>query len=120
MVVYVSHEQVFSEPILKNFANETGVKVRAIYDTERTKEHGRYKSAHRRGEQSAADIALTDRERDKWKRSSALEARVSISATWQSIEMPALRLSHSMVVCADPASKGIRIAEWVCCSTSIP
>jgi len=34
VVVYVSHDQVFSEPILKDFENDTGIKVRAIYDTE--------------------------------------------------------------------------------------
>src|ERR1700722_3382842 len=39
-VVYVSHDQVFSEPILKDFENETGIKVRAIYDTEETKSTG--------------------------------------------------------------------------------
>ena len=39
-VVYVSHDQVFSEPILKDFERDTGVKVRAIYDTEETKSTG--------------------------------------------------------------------------------
>ena len=40
VVVYVSHDQVFSEPILKDFERDTGVKVRAIYDTEETKSTG--------------------------------------------------------------------------------
>src|SRR6516164_4128111 len=40
VVVYVSHDQVFSEPILKDFEKETGVKVRALYDTEETKSTG--------------------------------------------------------------------------------
>jgi iron(III) transport system substrate-binding protein len=40
VVVYVSHDQVFSEPILKDFENETGIKVRAVYDTEETKSTG--------------------------------------------------------------------------------
>ena len=40
VVVYVSHDQVFSEPILKDFEKDTGVKVRAIYDTEETKSTG--------------------------------------------------------------------------------
>jgi iron(III) transport system substrate-binding protein len=40
VVVYVSHDQVFSEPILKDFEKETGVRVRAIYDTEETKSTG--------------------------------------------------------------------------------
>jgi iron(III) transport system substrate-binding protein len=40
VVVYVSHDQVFSEPILKDFEKETGISVRAIYDTEETKSTG--------------------------------------------------------------------------------
>jgi iron(III) transport system substrate-binding protein len=40
VVVYVSHDQVFSEPILNDFENETGIKVRAVYDTEETKSTG--------------------------------------------------------------------------------
>ena len=39
-VVYVSHDQVFSEPILTDFEKETGIKVRAVYDTEETKSTG--------------------------------------------------------------------------------
>ena len=33
LVVYVSHDQVFSEPILKDFERDTGITVRALYDT---------------------------------------------------------------------------------------
>jgi len=40
VVVYVSHDQVFSEPILKDFEEETGIRVRAIYDTDETKSTG--------------------------------------------------------------------------------
>src|SRR5262249_9457520 len=40
VVVYVSHDQIFSEPILKDFEKETGIKVRAVYDTEETKSTG--------------------------------------------------------------------------------
>ena len=36
----MSHDQVFSEPILADFERETGIKVRAIYDTEETKSTG--------------------------------------------------------------------------------
>jgi len=38
VVVYVSEDQVFSEPILKDFERETGVKVRAVFDTEGNQE----------------------------------------------------------------------------------
>lgn len=40
VVVYVSHDQVFSEPILKDFEKDTGIQIRAIYDTEETKSAG--------------------------------------------------------------------------------
>jgi len=40
VVVYVSEDQVFSEPILKDFERETGIKVKAVYDTEETKSTG--------------------------------------------------------------------------------
>jgi len=40
VVVYVSEDQVFSEPILRDFEQETGVQVRAVYDTEEAKSTG--------------------------------------------------------------------------------
>ena len=40
VVVYTSVDQVFSEPILKSFEVETGIKVKAVYDTEETKSTG--------------------------------------------------------------------------------
>ena len=40
VVVYVSHDQVFSEPILKDFERDTGITVKAVYDTEETKSAG--------------------------------------------------------------------------------
>ncbi len=40
VVVYVSEDQVFSEPILTDFEKETGIKVKAVYDTEESKSTG--------------------------------------------------------------------------------
>src|SRR5215467_12361160 len=40
VVVYTSEDQVFSEPILKDFEKASGIKVRAVYDTEETKSTG--------------------------------------------------------------------------------
>lgn len=40
VVVYTSVDQVFSEPILRDFENATGIKVKALYDTEETKSTG--------------------------------------------------------------------------------
>lgn len=40
VIVYNTVDQVFSEPILKDFEQETGIKVKAVYDTEETKSTG--------------------------------------------------------------------------------
>lgn len=40
VIVYVSEDQVFSEPILRDFERDTGIKVKAVYDTEETKSTG--------------------------------------------------------------------------------
>jgi len=40
VVVYTSVDQIFSEPILKEFENETGIMVKVVYDTEETKSTG--------------------------------------------------------------------------------
>jgi len=40
VVVYVSEDQVFSEPILKDFERETGIRVRPVFDTEEAKSTG--------------------------------------------------------------------------------
>jgi len=40
VVVYTSVDQVFSEPIIKDFEKETGITVKALYDTEETKSTG--------------------------------------------------------------------------------
>ncbi len=33
VVIYTSVDQVFSEPILKDFEKETGIRVRMVFDT---------------------------------------------------------------------------------------
>ncbi len=40
VVVYTSVDQVFSEPIFRQFERESGIAVRAVYDTEETKSTG--------------------------------------------------------------------------------
>lgn len=40
VVVYVSEDQVFSEPILRDFERDTGIRVKAVYDTEEAKGTG--------------------------------------------------------------------------------
>lgn len=40
VIIYVAHDQDYSEPILELFEERTGIKVRALYDTELTKTVG--------------------------------------------------------------------------------
>ena len=40
VVVYVSEDQVFSEPILKDFERAAGIKVKPLYDTEEAESTG--------------------------------------------------------------------------------
>lgn len=40
VVIYTSCDQVFAEPILKEFESNTGIKVQAVYDVEATKSTG--------------------------------------------------------------------------------
>ncbi len=40
VIIYTTVDQIFSEPILKDFEKETGIKVKAVYDTEETKSTG--------------------------------------------------------------------------------
>jgi iron(III) transport system substrate-binding protein len=40
VVAYVSEDQVFSEPILRDFERETGIRMRAVFDTEEAKSTG--------------------------------------------------------------------------------
>ena len=40
VVIYTSVDQIFSEPILNNFEEETGITVKAVFDTEETKSTG--------------------------------------------------------------------------------
>ena len=40
VVVYCTVDQVFSEPVLRDFEEETGITVRAVFDTEETKSTG--------------------------------------------------------------------------------
>jgi len=40
VVIYTSLDQIFSEPILKDFERETGIKVKAVYDVEAAKTTG--------------------------------------------------------------------------------
>src|SRR5215204_3802356 len=40
VVIYVSEDQVFSEPILKDFQRETGISVKSAFDTEESKGTG--------------------------------------------------------------------------------
>ena len=40
VIVYVSEDQVFSEPILRDFERDTGIRVKPVFDTEEAKSTG--------------------------------------------------------------------------------
>ncbi|RUA08847.1 MAG: iron ABC transporter substrate-binding protein [Flavobacteriia bacterium] len=40
VVVYATVDQIFSEPVLKEFEKDSGIEVKAVYDTEETKSTG--------------------------------------------------------------------------------
>ena len=40
VVIYVSVDQVYAEPVLRQFEDETGIKVKAVYDVEASKTTG--------------------------------------------------------------------------------
>ena len=40
VVIYTSHDQIYSEPILKGFEEKTGIKIKTVYDVEATKTTG--------------------------------------------------------------------------------
>jgi len=58
VVVYVSEDQVFSEPILKDFERETGITVKSVFDTEESKSTGVDEPSHRREGQSTGRCLL--------------------------------------------------------------
>ena len=56
VVVYTSVDQVFSEPVFQRFEKETGIRVRAVYDTEETKSTGVLNRLVAEGENPQADV----------------------------------------------------------------
>lgn len=56
VVVYTSVDQVFSEPILRAFEQETGIAVRAVFDTEETKSTGVLNRLIAEAERPQADV----------------------------------------------------------------
>jgi iron(III) transport system substrate-binding protein len=56
LVVYCAHDLVFSEPILKKFEEETGIRIVIVGDTEATKSLGLVQQILREGERSRCDV----------------------------------------------------------------
>lgn len=56
VVVYTSVDQVFSEPIFRAFERETGIAVRAVFDTEETKSTGVLNRLIAEAERPQADV----------------------------------------------------------------
>jgi iron(III) transport system substrate-binding protein len=56
VVVYTSVDQVFSQPIFRAFEQQTGIRVRAVFDTEETKSTGVLNRLIAEGENPQADV----------------------------------------------------------------
>lgn len=56
VVVFVSHDRVFSEPILDAFQQQSGITVKAVYDTEATKTTGLVTRLMSRADRPEADV----------------------------------------------------------------
>ena len=56
LVVYTSVDQIFSEPILKQFEKESGIQVKAVYDTEAAKTVGLEKRLLAEKDSPVADV----------------------------------------------------------------
>ena len=56
VVLYTSVDQVFSEPVLRAFESESGIKARAVFDTEETKSTGVLNRLIAEGERPQADV----------------------------------------------------------------
>jgi len=56
VVVYVSEDQVFSEPILSDFEKDTGIEVKVLYDTEEAKSTGSMNRLIAEKENPQADV----------------------------------------------------------------
>jgi iron(III) transport system substrate-binding protein len=56
VVVYSSVDQVFSEPVFRAFELETGIRARAVFDTEETKSTGVLNRLIAEGSQPQADV----------------------------------------------------------------
>ena len=56
VVVYTSVDQVTSEPVLRDFERQSGVRVRAVYDTEETKSTGVLNRLIAEGNHPQADV----------------------------------------------------------------
>jgi len=56
VVVYTSVDQIFSQPIMRRFETETGIRVRAVYDTEEAKSTGVMNRLIAEAENPQADV----------------------------------------------------------------
>ena len=56
VVVYTSVDQVFSQPVLERFEKESGIRVRAVYDTEEAKSTGVVNRLIAEAENPQADV----------------------------------------------------------------
>src|SRR3546814_15281493 len=56
VVAYTSVDQVYSEPVFRRFEEKTGIRVRAVFDTEETKSTGIINRLIAEGDNPRADL----------------------------------------------------------------
>jgi iron(III) transport system substrate-binding protein len=66
VVVYTSQDQVFAEPILRRFEQESGIKVRAVYDSEAVKTVGLANRLLAERTQPRCDVFWSNEELRTW------------------------------------------------------
>src|SRR6059036_1975432 len=83
VVIYTSEDQVYAEPILKEFEQQTGIRVRAVYDSEAVKTVGLVNRLIAEGPNPKCDVFWNNEEL----RTRQLEARGILRETnsWAAI-----------------------------------
>src|SRR5581483_6753121 len=62
VVIYTSQDEVYAEPIFKDFEKETGIKVQAVYDSESVKTVGLVNRLIKENDQPQCDVFWNNEE----------------------------------------------------------
>src|SRR6266849_3685385 len=81
VTVYTSQDQVYAEPILREFTKQTGIKVRALYDSEAAKTVGLANRLLAEKSHPQCDVFWNNEELRTWQ----LAAKGVLETNWASI-----------------------------------